>query len=90
MRGYSECWRPAHFSNEKIVFQSFFMSTTVHLLMAAASSAWPKPDVFVPPPDLSIIHGGGADYPEIGSVLLEAAVEAGITVAVVTIHRAQH
>ena len=51
-------------------------------------ACWPDGSESLPP-DLSIIHGGGADYPEIGSVLFEAAVEAGIT-GFVTIHRAQH
>ena len=53
-----------------------------------ASKRRSKPNELVPPPNLSIIHGGGADYPEIGSVLFETTVEAGITGF--AIHRAQH
>lgn len=34
--------------------------------------------------------GGGTYYSEIGAVLFETAVEAGITVVIVIIHRAQH
>ncbi|MFI0848619.1 hypothetical protein [Mesorhizobium sp. IMUNJ 23232] len=41
-----------------------------------------------PPPELSI--GGRVEYSEIGSVLFEPAVEAGIAVVVFAIHRAQH
>jgi hypothetical protein len=62
------------------------MSTIVQLLIAAASRAWPKPDVFVPPPDCQSFMAGAP--PEIGSVLFEAAVEAGITFF--TVHGAQH
>ena len=64
------------------------MAPTISPPNPLASKRRSKPNELVPPPDLSIIHGGGADYPEIGSVLFETAVEAGITGF--AIHRAQH